>query len=265
MNDEPAEPAEPLHLTPDAPGGAEPATWPTSPSATPTPPAAPDTESESETASAAGGTTATDAATGTEGADAATPDEVVDEPLAVSPPPGAPWAGFLASLGLGLAALEALYLIFVLGQGLAVRRSGAGSFSGDLLHRIGIAFSGSVQLAHGLGLILAVALVVIPLAGAGAEGRAVARSYERRRVATLVIVIVLAVVMGFGVALGVRAELHADHLQQQPTTPFRRWSLATYVVGTLGTALIAFLAALAAFPDRRSRRVETEPPGEPRS
>jgi hypothetical protein len=178
----------------------------------------------------------------------------VDEPLIVSPPPGAPWASFLASLGLGVAAIEALYIIFVFGQGLAVRRTGAGSFSGDFLHRIGIAFSGSVQMVHGLGLILAVALVVIPLAGAGAEGRAVARTYERRRVATLVIVIVLAVLIGLGVALGVRAELYADKLQQQPTTPFRRWSLATYVVGTLGTALVAFLAALAALPDRRSRR-----------
>ena len=103
----------------------------------------------------------------------------VDQALVVTPPPGAPWASFLASLGLGLAVLEALYLIFVLGQGFAVRKSGAGSFAGDLLHRIGIAFSGSVNLAHGLALIVAVALVVIPLAGAGAEGRAVAVTYGR--------------------------------------------------------------------------------------
>src|SRR3954467_13547106 len=34
----------------------------------------------------------------------------LDEPVLVTPPPGAAWAGFLASLGLGLAALEALYL-----------------------------------------------------------------------------------------------------------------------------------------------------------
>src|SRR3954452_1554113 len=101
-----------------------------------------------------------------------------DETVAVTPPPGAAWASFLASLGLGLAALEALYLLFVLGQGLAVRKSGAGSFSGDLLHRIGIAFSGSVNIAHGVILVFAVALVVIPLAGAGAEGRAVALTYE---------------------------------------------------------------------------------------
>src|SRR5438309_6954756 len=116
------------------------------------------------------------------------PEGVV--PLAISPPPGAAWAGFLASLGLAVAALDGLYLLFVLGQGLAVRRSGAGSFSGDLLHRLGIAFSGSVQMTHGLALILAVALVVMPLAGAGAEGRAVAETYERRRVATLILVMV---------------------------------------------------------------------------
>src|SRR5436309_300153 len=76
------------------------------------------------------------------GATAATSIDPLDEPVAVTPPPGAAWASFLASLGLGLAVLEALYLVFVLGQGLAVRKSGAGSFSGDLFHRIGIAFSG---------------------------------------------------------------------------------------------------------------------------
>lgn len=163
--------------------------------------------------------------------------------------PTTAWAGLIVSVGLGVAVVQVLYFLFTLAQGLSVRRHGAGSLSGDFFHRIGIAFSRSLSPIQGLALVLAVALVSIP---AVADVRLPARM-DRRRVVTLYIVAAIAILIGLGTALGVRAELHLDEIQQTPTTPFRRWALATDVVGTLGTALVAFLAALAAFPDRRRR------------
>ncbi|MDQ1397580.1 MAG: hypothetical protein QOG64_2839 [Acidimicrobiaceae bacterium] len=162
------------------------------------------------------------------------------------------WTSLVITLGLGLALIQALFVLFTLAQGLALRRSGSGSFNGDIFHRLGIAFSRSLGIGQGLALVLAVALVSLP----ALIGRPTGIRQERLRVLTLFIVAAVAVVVGAGTAIGVRAELHLDRLQQQPTTPFRRWALATDVVATLGTALVAFLGAVAALPDRRTRGEE---------
>jgi hypothetical protein len=177
---------------------------------------------------------------------------------------GLSWARLSVTLGLGVAGVQALYMIFTFAQGLSIRRTGAGSLQGDFFHRIGIAFSRSLSPIQGLALVVAVALVSLP----SMVDIPLTSRYERRRIITLWAVGVIAIIIGIGNALGIRAELHLDQLQAQAqqgagTTPFRRWSLATDVVGTLGMALLAFLAALAAFPERRRQPVAPEPLSEP--
>ena len=159
------------------------------------------------------------------------------------------WSGWLVTLGLALITLEALAMLLTIAQGLSLHRTGAGSFNGDLLHRLGIAASRSLGVAQSLTVVVGVVLVSLPTA----IGRPPSRRYEGRRTLALYGAIAVAVLIGIGTALGVRAELHLDRLQQQSTTPFRRWALATDVVGTLGVALVAFLGALAALPDRRGQ------------
>src|SRR3954470_4010827 len=176
---------------------------------------------------------------------------------------GLSWARLSVTLGLGVAAVQALYVLFTFAQGLSVRKQGAGSLQGDFFHRVGIAFSRSLSPIQGLALVVAVALVSLP----SIVDIPLTSRYELRRIVTLWTVGTVAIIIGIGNALGIRAELHLDQLQGQGTTPFRRWALATDVVGTLGMALLAFLAALAPFPERRRQPVSPEPlaeaPAEP--
>jgi hypothetical protein len=188
--------------------------------------------------------------------ESAAENELEPERPAVSADRRLRWAALAVNAGVAVAVVQALFVLLTIVQGLSLRAK-ADNFPSDVFHRIGIAFSTSVNIPNGLALVVAVFLVTVPsfmpasaLAGSGGDG---AERLRSRRVATLVIVDVVAAVIAAGTILGVRASLHADKVAPNGrVTPYQRWELAAYLGGTLGTALVAFLLSMAAMPARNS-------------
>jgi len=155
------------------------------------------------------------------------------------------WAGISIGAGLALAAVAALAIVGVIAQGFAV------SEDTGVAYKMGIAFLRNLDYTPaGIMALLAVALVAAPtLAGAPITAR-------QQRHSTIAFGLVLAVclVVVFGTVLGVITRLHFDTDLDAAT----RRVLATFVVRSMGPAIIAFGAAMAVLP--RFPRAVTPPP-----
>jgi hypothetical protein len=145
------------------------------------------------------------------------------------------WAGVSIGAGLALAAVAALSVVGVIAQGFAVgERTG-------VAYKMGIAFLRNLDATPvGIMALVAVALVAAPsLAGAPVTER------QRRQVAAaFATVLVVCLVVIFGSVLGVITRLHFDKDIDAAT----RRVLATFVVRSMGPAVVAFGAALAIVP-----------------
>jgi hypothetical protein len=169
--------------------------------------------------------------------DASKGDEARDEvAAAVGDDAGVPlWAGVLTGAGLGLAVVQALVIVGTVAQGTAIER-----FDGDFFHKVGVALLSNVGSANGLMLVVAAVLVSLPtLLGVPST-----ELHRRRRAITFGLVSVLAVLLILGTPLAVRARVRVLDVSRQSVDALARRVLATYVAGTLGTALVALGTAL---------------------
>ena len=155
------------------------------------------------------------------------------------------WAGVSIGAGLALAAVAALSLVGVIAQGFAVsERTG-------VVYKMGIAFLRNLDATPiGIMALVAIALVAAPsLAGVPVTDR-----QRSMGAAAFAVVLVACLVVVFGSVLGVITRLHFDRDLDAAT----RRVLATFVVRSMGPAIIAFGAALALVP--RLPRPVTAPP-----
>jgi hypothetical protein len=155
------------------------------------------------------------------------------------------WAGVSIGAGLALAAVAVLSIVGVIAQGFAVsERTG-------IAYKMGIAFLRNLDATPvGLMALVAVALVTAPsLAGAPVTER-----QRRQMAAAFAAILVVCLVVVFGSVLGVITRLHFDNDLDAAT----RRVLATFVVRSMGPAVIAFAVALALVP--RLPRPVTPPP-----
>ena len=159
-------------------------------------------------------------------------DDLADGPAADGVPP---WVGVVSGAGLGLVVVQALVLIGTVAQGLAVER-----FDGDFFHKLGVALLSNVGSANGLMLLVAAVLAGLPSL-LGVPSTEVQR---RRRAITFGLVAVLSVILIIGTPLAVRARVRVLDVSQQSVDALARRVLATYVAGTLGSALVALGTAL---------------------
>lgn len=145
------------------------------------------------------------------------------------------WVGVLSGAGLGLAVVQALILLGTLAQGLAVER-----FEGDFFHKVGVALLSNVGSANGLMLVVAAVLAGLP----ALLGVRSTPAQQRRRALTFGMVTVLSILLIIGTPLAVRARVHVLDISRQSVDALARRVLATYVAGTLGSALVALTTAL---------------------
>lgn len=145
------------------------------------------------------------------------------------------WVGAVTGAALGLVAVQALILLGTLAQANAVER-----FQGDALHKIGIALLSNVGSANGLTLLVAAVAAALP----AILGAPMAEMHRRRMALVFGVGAVLAVILVLGTPLAVRARIHVLDAGGQTVDSLARRVLATYVAGTLGTALVALGACL---------------------
>lgn len=145
------------------------------------------------------------------------------------------WVGVVTGAALGLVAVQALILLGTLAQAHAVER-----FQGDTLHKVGIALLSNVGSANGLTILVAAVAAALPVL----VGAPLAELHRRRLALVFGIGAVLAVLLVLGTPLAVRARIHVLDAGGQGVDSLARRVLATYVAGTLGTALVALGACL---------------------
>lgn len=173
-----------------------------------------------------------------------------DADITGAPPlPSVPtWVGAASAAGLGLVAVQALVILGTISQGLAVER-----FEGDLFHKIGVAVLSNVGSANGLMLVVAAVLAALPsLLGAPQQ-----EIHLRRQALTFGLGAALAVLLVIGTPIAVRARIFVLDAGGQSVDALARRVLATYVAGTLGTALVGLGACLGL--SRYSRTVTPRP------
>jgi hypothetical protein len=158
------------------------------------------------------------------------------------------WVGAVTGAALGLVAVQALILLGTLAQAMAVER-----FQGDSLHKIGIALLSNVGSANGLTLLVAAVVAALP----AILGAPMAVMHRRRLALVFGVGAVLAVILVLGTPLAVRARIHVLDAGGQTVDSLARRVLATYVAGTLGTALVALGACLGL--SRYSKNVTPRP------
>jgi hypothetical protein len=169
----------------------------------------------------------------------------------LAPAPTSTWTGASIATGLGLAAVAALAVIGVLAQGFAVEQDNTG-----VLYKLGIAFLRNLDATPaGLMAIVAVALVAAPgIAGAPAPGR-----QQRQVTIAFALVLFTCLIVSFGAVLGVVTRLHFDQGPGQQITAATRRVLATFVVRSMGPALVGLGAAVALLPTRSTGAVTAAP------
>lgn len=151
------------------------------------------------------------------------------------PSPVPAWVGAASGAGLALVAVQALVLLGTISQGLAVER-----FQGDLFHKIGVAVLSNVGSANALMLVVAAVLAGLPaILGAPRQ-----EMHVRRQALTFGLGAVLAILLVIATPIAVRARIFVIDAGGQTVDALARRVLATYVAGTLGTALVALATCL---------------------
>jgi len=145
------------------------------------------------------------------------------------------WVAAVTGAGLGLIVVQALVLIGTLTQSMAVPR-----YPGDFFHKLGVVLLSNVGSANGLALLLGAVLAGLPTL----VGVRVSEGVRRRQALVFGLGGLLAVLLILGTPIAVRARIHALDVGGQTVDALARRVLATYVAGTLGTALVALAACL---------------------
>lgn len=172
--------------------------------------------------------------------------EVPGGPAPLSPVPS--WVGAASAAGLALVAIQALVVVGTISQGLAVER-----FEGDLFHKIGVAVLSNVGSANGLMIVVGAVVAALPtILGARQQ-----ELHVRRQALAFGIGAVVAILLVIATPIAVRARIFVIDAGGQTVDALARRVLATYVAGTLGTALVALGTCLAL--SRYSKTVSPRP------
>lgn len=173
----------------------------------------------------------------------------MSDPIVTEAPPSN-WTGLATGAALALAVVSALALLGVLAQGFSVEQDAG------LAYKMGIAFLRNLDATPvGLMALVVVALIAAPAAaGIAGDGR-----QNRQAAIALTVVLCACLVVIFGTVLGVITRLHFDQGPGQAVTSATRRVLATFVVRSMGPALVAFGAALAVLPIRFPRPATPAP------
>ncbi|MFN2608673.1 MAG: hypothetical protein ABR511_12420 [Acidimicrobiales bacterium] len=153
------------------------------------------------------------------------------------------WVSMATIVGALLVILVALQLAGAIYEGLFTYHANEpeGVATGDLLHRLGYPFS-----ALGTSTLVFLVLGVVLLALAAYLEDAATDSQERLWSLGLVLGAISAVVLALGSLLAVRSNFHvySENGRSVPTYVILRY--ITFLVGNLGTSVVAFYAAVQA-------------------
>ena len=165
--------------------------------------------------------------------------DVLDEELAAETTPSR-WVTMASIAGAALVAIVALQVLLAIVEGLSYKTNEPqGVPTGDFFHRLGYPF-GSLGTTALLFLVVGVALLSLP----AYFEEATTASQDRVAGIVLLVAAVTAVVLALGSLLAVRANFHvyAENGRSVPTYVIVQY--VAFLIGNLGTAVIAFYAAM---------------------
>lgn len=143
-------------------------------------------------------------------------------------------------VGASLVGVVALQVIFAIVEGFSYKTNEPqGVATGDLLHRLGYPF-GALGTTTLIFLVFGVVLLSLP----AYFEESTTPSQERLSGLTLVVAAIAAVVLALGSILAVRANFHVYAENGRSVPIYVIVQYVTFLIGNLGTAVIAFYAAV---------------------
>jgi len=150
------------------------------------------------------------------------------------------WVNMATIVGASLVVVVALQIVFAVIESLMYKTNEPqGVPTGDFLHRLGYPF-GSLGTTTLLYLVAAVALLSLP----AYFGDRRSDSQERLARVAAVVAAVTAVMLALGSLLAVRANFHVYAENGRSVPGYVIVQYITFLVGNLGTAVIAFYASV---------------------
>jgi len=152
-------------------------------------------------------------------------------------------------VGAGLVAVVVMQVISALIEGFTYKTNEPQQVpTGDLFHRLGYPF-GSLGTTTMIILIVGVILLSLP----GYLGDDTTRSQDRLAAGALMAAVIAAVVLALGSLLAVRANFHVYDESQRSVPVYVIVQYASFMIGNLGTGVLAFFASMQVM-GMRSRR-----------
>jgi len=150
------------------------------------------------------------------------------------------WVSMANVVGSGLVAVVALQVVAALIEGLTYGKNEPQQVStGDLFHRLGYPF-GSLGTTTLIILVVGVILLSLP----AYLGDDTTPSQDRLAALALIGAVIAAVILALGSLLAVRANFHVYNESQRSVPTYVIVQYASFMIGNLGTAVVAFYASM---------------------
>ncbi len=150
------------------------------------------------------------------------------------------WVSMANVVGSGLVAVVALQVVAALIEGFTYGTNEPQQVStGDLFHRLGYPF-GSLGTTTLIILVVGIVLLSLP----SYLGDATTPPQDRLAALALIGAVIAAVVLALGSLLAVRANFHVYNESQRSVPTYVIVQYASFMIGNLGTAVLAFYASM---------------------
>jgi len=150
------------------------------------------------------------------------------------------WVSMANVVGAALVVVVALQILAALVEGTTYETNQPQQVpTGDFLHRFGYPF-GSLGTTTLIFLVIGVVLLSLP----AYLGDETTPSQDRLASVALIVAVIAAVVLALGSLLAVRANFHVYNESQRDVPTYVVVQYASFMIGNLGTAVIAFYASM---------------------
>ena len=150
------------------------------------------------------------------------------------------WVSMSNVIGTALIMVVVLQILAALIEGMTYETNQPQQVpTGDLLHRFGYPF-GSLGTTTLIFLVIGVVLLSLP----AYLGDETTPAQDRLAAVALVVAVIAAVVLALGSLLAVRANFHVYNESQRDVPAYVVVQYASFMIGNLGTAVVAFYASM---------------------
>lgn len=150
------------------------------------------------------------------------------------------WVSLVNTMGVGLVAVVTAQVITAIVQGFTYKADEPQGVTSDLLHRLGFPFTGNTWILALVAVLVGVLLISLPVL----LDQDTTFGQERMALLALGVTVAVAIIICLGAILAVRSNLHIVTASGRDVPGYYRVDLTTFLLGTLGTGVLAIYGAV---------------------